>query len=96
MSRNAETPWLVYLLECADGSLYCGITKNLQKRLDAHNGLAPGGARYTRSRRPVRLFASVPAADRSSALRLELAVKASKRADKAALLASAGRADAGI
>ena len=45
--------WTVYLLKCADGTLYCGCTNNLTKRLAAHN--RGQGAKYTRSRRPVAL-----------------------------------------
>lgn len=45
----------VYLLECADGSLYCGKTQDISRRLRQHNGEIAGGAKYTRSRRPVRL-----------------------------------------
>ena len=45
--------WVCYLLECADGTLYCGITNDLDKRLNAHN--AGEGAKYTRSRLPVTL-----------------------------------------
>lgn len=81
--------WCVYLLECADGSLYCGSTNDLEKRLAAHNGLLPGGARYTSSRRPVRLLACQPCPDRSSALRLEAAVKRMRRASKLAFLLGA-------
>ncbi|MBF0515457.1 MAG: GIY-YIG nuclease family protein, partial [Desulfovibrionaceae bacterium] len=40
--------WQVYLLECADGTLYCGVTTDLVRRLAEHNGEAAGGARYTR------------------------------------------------
>ena len=42
---GAATHWHVYLLECADGTLYCGVTTDLARRLAQHNGLAPGGAR---------------------------------------------------
>lgn len=75
-------PWLVYLLRCADGTLYCGVTNDLEKRLAAHN--AGKGAKYTAaaSRRPVSLVWSEPAADRGAALRRELAVKALPRASK--------------
>ena len=69
-------------LECADGTLYCGITTDLARRLDQHNGLAPGGARYTSGRRPVRLLASRACAHKGAALRLECAVKARPRAEK--------------
>jgi len=52
--------WHVYLLQCADGTLYCGVTTDLARRLKAHNGEAPGGAAYTRGRRPVKLLAAAP------------------------------------
>lgn len=74
--------WYVYLLECRDGTLYCGITCDLERRVAQHNGLVPGGARYTRGRRPVRLTASLSCPDKSTALRLERAVKARPRAEK--------------
>ena len=74
--------WYVYLLECGDGTLYCGITCDLERRVAQHNGLLPGGARYTRGRRPVRLAASLACADKPTALRLERAVKARPRAEK--------------
>jgi len=79
--------WHVYLLTCADGTLYCGVTTDLARRLAEHNaGRAGGGAKYTRARLPVELAASAPRADKSSALRLELAVKKRPRADKVAFL----------
>lgn len=77
-----EAPWHVYLLECADGTLYCGVTRDLQRRVAQHNGLKPGGARYTRGRRPVRLLASRACRLKSAALRLECAIKALPRAQK--------------
>lgn len=75
-------PWFVYLLECADGSLYCGVTIDLVRRLAEHNGQAPGGARYTRVRRPVRLAAWASCADRAAACRLEDQVKRLPRGRK--------------
>jgi putative endonuclease len=86
--------WTVYLLTCADGTLYCGITRDVSRRLDEHNGLVPGGARYTRSRRPVTLFGSVVVKDRSEALKLELAIKRMKRAEKMAFFQNATPAPA--
>ncbi len=62
--------WFVYLLRCADGSLYTGITTDLQRRLHEHNHSA-AGARYTRARRPVALHYYEEAADRSEAARRE-------------------------
>ena len=78
----AGTPWYVYLLECRDGTLYCGVTCNLERRVAQHNGILPGGARYTRGRRPVRLTASLSCPDKATALRLERTVKARPRAEK--------------
>ena len=87
---NSATPsaWLVYLLECADGTLYCGITTNMNRRLHQHNGQLPGGARYTRGRRPVRLLASRACACQGEALRLEKAVKSRARNHKLQFLLS--------
>jgi len=82
----AETAWQVYLVECADKTLYCGVTTDIARRVDQHNGNIPGGARYTRSRRPVRLVASRPCRDRSEALRLEYRVKHMERSAKLAFL----------
>lgn len=85
-----EAIWHVYLAECSDGTLYCGITRDLARRMAQHNGLVPGGARYTRGRRPVRLAASRECAGRREALRLEWAVKRRPRAQKAAWLMHEG------
>ena len=83
--------WYVYLVECGDGSLYCGVTTNPEHRVYAHNGLRPGGAKYTRSRRPVRLAACVKQADKSSALRLEETIKKAPRSVKVERLLAAAR-----
>ena len=77
-------PVFVYLLHCRDGSLYCGWTDDLERRVTTHN--TGKGARYTRSRLPVRLVWSEAVADRSAALRRELAIKRLTRAEKLALL----------
>lgn len=69
-----STPeWRVYVVECADGSLYTGIARDVAARLEQHNQGA--GARYTRSRLPVRLVHVEPAADRGAALRREYLIK---------------------
>jgi len=65
--------WVVYLILCSDKSVYCGITNNLKKRLAAHN--SGRGAKYTRSRRPVRLLSVSPKLTQSDALKLEYCVK---------------------
>ena len=79
---DTPSPWFVYLLRCADDTLYCGVTTDVARRVREHNGEAPGGARYTRSRRPVALAASAPCADRAQAQRLEARIKALPRARK--------------
>ncbi|CAG0944291.1 hypothetical protein GPROT2_02541 [Gammaproteobacteria bacterium] len=76
--------WRVYMLECADGSLYTGIARDVAARLAAHN--SGRGARYTRSRLPVRLVHVEAAADRGAALRREYAIKQLATTDKHALL----------
>jgi len=76
-------PAFVYLLRCRDGSLYCGWTDDLERRVTKHN--AGKGARYTRSRKPVRLVWSEELADRSAALKRELAIKRLSRTQKLAL-----------
>ncbi|HEY0666049.1 MAG TPA: GIY-YIG nuclease family protein [Gallionella sp.] len=72
--------WHCYLLRCADDTLYCGITNDLEKRLAAHN--AGTASKYTRVRVPVELVYTEPCADRSAASRREREIKALKRAEK--------------
>jgi putative endonuclease len=75
-------PW-VYLLRCADDTLYCGWTVDLDKRLAAHN--AGTASRYTRQRLPVEVAWSQEHADRSAAMKAEVAIKKLRRPDKLAL-----------
>jgi len=75
--------WFVYLLECRDGSLYTGITTDVARRYAQH--LAGKGARYTRSRPPVRLLGHFPHPDRASASRAEHAIKRLRPEQKRAL-----------
>ena len=65
--------WVVYLIRCSDESLYCGITNNLKSRLAAHN--SGRGAKYTRSRRPVKLVGVSSEMTKSDTLKLEYRVK---------------------
>ncbi len=75
--------WYLYLLECADGSIYTGITVDVEARYAAH---ATGrGARYTRSHPPARLLASIEYPDRASASKAEYAMKQLTAAQKRAL-----------
>jgi putative endonuclease len=79
-----ESVPFVYLLRCADDSLYCGWTTDVARRLAAHQ--AGTASRYTRSRLPVELAAALPVADRSEALREEARIKGLSRAAKLALI----------
>jgi putative endonuclease len=76
--------WFCYLLECADGSLYAGITPTLERRVRRHN--AGSASKYTRARRPVRLVWFEPWPDRAAASRREAALKRLRRAAKLALV----------
>ncbi|WP_036228302.1 GIY-YIG nuclease family protein [Marinobacterium jannaschii] len=78
--------WYVYMLRCADGTLYTGVSTDPCRRLREHNGEIKGGARYTRARRPVALVWQEPQPDRSAACRREVAVKALRRTDKLRLV----------
>ena len=74
-------PYFVYILECADKTLYIGTTNDLEKRLHAHN-FAKSAAKYTRSRRPVTLKYSENLKTKSRALKREHALKKITRAEK--------------
>ena len=76
--------WCVYVLRCADRSLYCGITNDLARRIKQHN--RGTGARYTRGRGPVKLARSWPAEHKSAALKAEAAFKKLRRPAKLARL----------
>jgi len=77
--------YFVYILQCADGTLYVGITNDLKKRLQAHNH-AKQGARYTKTRRPVVLKYAERRRNRGSALKREYELKTWPRAKKLALI----------
>lgn len=76
--------WTVYILECGDGSLYTGITNDVDRRIAAHDRGA--ASRYTRSRRPVRLVYTECADDRSAALKREAEIKRLDRCSKLELI----------
>jgi putative endonuclease len=79
--------WYVYMLRCADDSLYTGITTDLERRTQEHNH-GRAGARYTRVRRPVKLVYSETLASRSDAASREAAIKKLSRPQKLLLLAT--------
>lgn len=78
---GAAQGWHVYILLCADGTLYTGCTTDVTRRLREHNG-SRRGARYTRTRQPVELLRSWPFPDRSAAQREEARIKRLTRAQK--------------
>ena len=89
MNRDAgrDSLWQVYLLQCADSSLYAGVTTDLARRIQQHNGQLPGGARYTRARRPVALVWSKACDSQSDAQQRERALRRLSREQKLALIA---------
>jgi putative endonuclease len=78
----------IYLLRCRDGTLYCGWTSNLERRMRMH--AAGRASRYTASRLPVELALAKPMADRSAARREEARIKGLTRKQKLALVAAGG------
>ena len=76
--------WSVYILLCSDGSLYTGITTDVDRRVREHN--SGKGSKYVRSRRPAELVWREDAESRSEALRREAAIKALSKADKERLV----------
>lgn len=78
-----DKTWFVYLLRCGDGSLYCGITDDVSRRLEAHT--AGKGAKYTRGRGPLELVYTEACESHSAALKREAAIKRLKRPEKLAL-----------
>jgi putative endonuclease len=81
--------WFVYIVECADGTLYVGVARDVMARIAAHD--AGRGARYTRGRGPLQLLAKRRCATQGDALRLEMALKRLPREEKLALVASRHR-----
>lgn len=80
MSESDKT-WQVYIVRCADTSLYTGIALDVTRRIHEHNN-SHLAARYTRARRPVQLVYSETCASRGDALRREMAIKKLSRSDK--------------
>ena len=84
---SMDKHWVVYILECGDGSLYTGITDRLQYRLAAHR--AGKGAKYTKGRGPFKLRYLEDCSDHSAALKREAAIKKLDRGQKLELCRSA-------
>jgi protein-tyrosine phosphatase len=82
--KSRSGPWFVYIIRCADGTFYTGITKDMTRRCQQHNkGTA---SRYTRSRLPIKLVWQEKRPSQSSALKREAAIKAMTRPEKMALI----------
>lgn len=86
--------WKLYILRCGDGSLYTGITVDVEKRLKAHR--AGKGAKYTRGRGPLELVYREECGDHSAALRRELQIKAMPREEKMLLIEAFNAVDSGV
>ncbi len=84
LKKQLAERWFVYILRCADGSLYTGIAKDVDRRLEQHN--AGTASRYTRSRLPVSLEYQEEQPSQSMALKREVATKALSRKAKEALI----------
>ncbi|MBX2858902.1 MAG: GIY-YIG nuclease family protein [Cellvibrionaceae bacterium] len=81
------TLWSVYILECADGSFYTGVTTDIDRRIIEHNNNTGRGARYTRGRGPVKLSYIEPQESQSCACKREAQIKRLKRKQKKQLIA---------
>ena len=86
MIEISEKIWTIYILECGDKTLYCGITNNLENRMRQHRGEIKGGAKYTRSRQPFRVAHTEEVLTRSEALKREFIIKRMTKNDKAELI----------
>jgi len=80
--------WVVYMLECQDGTYYTGITNHLERRITEHNDSSPKSkaARYTRSRQPVKIIYSENCENRQDASKKEFAIKKLSRRQKEKLV----------
>jgi putative endonuclease len=76
--------WYIYIVECIDGTLYTGITTDINRRLLEHN--SGKGAKYTKARRPIKLRAIFEAKNRSAASKEEYRIKQLSKAEKLKLL----------
>ena len=82
--------WVVYILRCADNSLYTGITRDITRRIDEHNNNPKLASAYTRSRRPVKLVYMETCKDRSTASKREAVIKKMEKTEKEKLILQKG------
>jgi len=81
-----DTTFWVYVVQCADATLYTGVARSIEKRIAEHNGAGNRGARYTAARRPVQLVYAAQFANRSQAQQEEARIKALTRGEKQILI----------
>lgn len=86
-----DTTFWVYVVRCADDTLYTGVARNVEKRIAEHNGAGTRGARYTAARRPVSLVYQASFANRSLAQQEEARIKSLSRSDKQVLIGPRSR-----
>jgi putative endonuclease len=91
---RGQTRWQVYILRCADGTLYTGIARDAERRAAEHNAGAKRGAKYTRTRRPVTVVYMENAAGRGAACRREHEIKSLPHSAKLDLIGAAAAARA--
>ena len=84
LKRKKRAAWSLYILKCGDGTLYTGITTDVERRAEQHN--SGTASRYTRSRLPVKVLHHEPCRGRSSALKKEYALKQFSRTEKEAYI----------
>ena len=90
---DSDCGWQVYIVRCADDTLYTGVARDVEKRVLEHNE-SPRGAKYTKARRPVVLMYCEACDDRSQALRREHVIKKLPRIEKIRLIDGKARHNA--
>jgi putative endonuclease len=86
--KDKPKSFYVYILNCSDNTFYTGYTDDLEKRLEKHNGIVPGGSKYTRSRRPVKIVYYEQFDNKSDAMKREAEIKKMSREEKSFLIES--------
>ena len=96
LGDDRQGRFLVYIVECADGTLYTGFTNDLERRLRAHNEGGRAGAKYTRARRPVKLVYFEEFAERGLAQKREYEIKQLTRREKLELIGGGGKKEGAL
>jgi putative endonuclease len=88
-AEQVTSPWFVYILRCADNTLYTGVTTDIHRREKEHNSRSKSAAKYTRARQPVSLIYHENSLSRSLACKRESQIKKLTRRQKEALIETA-------